>query len=78
MNNFSLGPTGGHGGNAFEDYILPDGARIREIHVSSGWYVDSIQFIYMDTKGQPTRGHASHRRRMVNTMKFSPWAKMNT
>ena len=52
MNISSLGPTGGHGGQAFEDYFLPEGASIREIHVRSGWYVDAIQFIYTDATGQ--------------------------
>lgn len=51
MEDVKLGPSGGDGGLPIEGYVIPIGARICEIEVTSGWYVDSIRVIYTDVEG---------------------------
>ena len=51
MEDAKLGLSGGDGGLPIEGYVIPPGARIREIEVTSGWYVDSIRIIYTDAEG---------------------------
>lgn len=51
MEDARLGLSGGDGGLPIEGYVIPPGARIREIEVTSGWYVDSIRVIYTDAEG---------------------------
>ena len=48
MEDVKLGPSGGDGGLPIVDYVIPAGARISEVKVTSGWYVDSIQIAYTD------------------------------
>lgn len=47
---------GGPGGNAFLDEAPPPGARVIEVHVRSGQYVDSVQLVYMLRDGQTIAG----------------------
>lgn len=51
MEDAKLGLSGGDGGLPIEGYVIPPGARICEIEVTSGWYVDSIRVIYTDAEG---------------------------
>lgn len=51
MEDVKLGPSGGDGGLPIVDYVIPAGARISEVKVTSGWYVDSIQIAYTDAAG---------------------------
>ncbi|MCG8351931.1 MAG: hypothetical protein MI924_29545 [Chloroflexales bacterium] len=51
MTIITLGPSGGLGGHYFSDYTLPPGARLKAIHVFAERYIDSIQFVYVDTAG---------------------------
>jgi predicted flap endonuclease-1-like 5' DNA nuclease len=53
MSNFRLGPAGGFGGQPFGDYVMPEGARLREIHVFANWCVDGLQFIFVNREGDP-------------------------
>ncbi len=50
----TLGTSGGEGGYPFAEYAIPDGTRIAAIRVLSGWYVDSIQLVYVDAAGNET------------------------
>lgn len=65
MDDIKLGPSGGEGGIPVVDYAIPAGARIREVHVTSGWFVDSIRIVYADETGATRSlpgvgGHGSH------------------
>ena len=51
MANLVLGPSGGNGGHAFEDYTIPAGAKVQEIRVNAGFYVDGLQLICVDAGG---------------------------
>jgi predicted flap endonuclease-1-like 5' DNA nuclease len=51
MSDTTLGPTGGHGGHEFNDYTVPAGASVREVHVFAGFYVDAVQLAYVDAGG---------------------------
>lgn len=51
MSNAKIGPSGGKGGLPFEGYEIPVGARVRQIRVTHGWFVDSIQVAYADVNG---------------------------
>lgn len=51
MKEVKLGASGGDGGLPVEGYVIPAGARISEVQVTSGWYVDSIRLIYTDAAG---------------------------
>lgn len=45
--------AGGPGGGAFVDSDIPDEARIVEVQVHAGQYVDSVQMIYVLPNGRP-------------------------
>jgi predicted flap endonuclease-1-like 5' DNA nuclease len=51
MSETNIGVSGGEGGIPIMDYIVPSAARIREVEVTSGWFVDSIKVIYVDASG---------------------------
>ncbi len=51
MANLVLGPSGGNGGHAFEGYTIPDGAKVQEIRVNAGFYVDGLQLTCVDAGG---------------------------
>ncbi|MFN3334906.1 MAG: jacalin-like lectin [Caldilinea sp.] len=51
MNETKIGVSGGEGGIPVEDYVIPAGARIREVKLTTGWFVDSIQVGYVDAAG---------------------------
>jgi predicted flap endonuclease-1-like 5' DNA nuclease len=53
MNKTRLGPVGGSGGQPFGDYVMPEGAHLREIHVFANWCVDGLQLIYVNRDGAP-------------------------
>jgi len=44
--------VGGSGGNEFHDYIPPNEARIKVVHVFTHEYVDALQFGYLDASGE--------------------------
>jgi predicted flap endonuclease-1-like 5' DNA nuclease len=47
--------VGGIGGQAFDNYMLPAGAHLKEIHVLSEKFVNALQFVYITSAGE--RGH---------------------
>lgn len=51
MSETNSGISGGEGGIPMMDYFVPVGARIREVEVTSGWFVDSIKVVYVDAAG---------------------------
>lgn len=51
MSDVKIGLSGGKGGLPVEGYVVPNAARIREIKLTSGWFIDSIQVNYVDTDG---------------------------
>lgn len=51
MADLVLGPSGGNGGHEFHGYAIPVGAKLREIRVTAGYYVDGIQLVYSDAGG---------------------------
>jgi predicted flap endonuclease-1-like 5' DNA nuclease len=53
MGSIRLGPAGGYGGEPFGDYVMPEGARLREIHIFANWCVDGLQLIYTNHEGEP-------------------------
>ncbi|MCU0493362.1 MAG: hypothetical protein MUD01_17385 [Chloroflexaceae bacterium] len=55
MTDVRIGPAGGLGGAAFDNYTLPEGARLKEIHVMSDMYVHALQLVYISASGE--RGH---------------------
>jgi hypothetical protein len=48
--------VGGPGGNAFSDPQPERGARVIEVQVHSGEYVDSVQLVYMFRDGRTVMG----------------------
>lgn len=70
MEDVKLGPSGGNGGLPIEGYVIPAGARISEVQVTSGWFVDSIQLLYTDVDGATHAlpgfgGNGSHEHRFI-------------
>ena len=47
----NLGPVGGHGGQPFDDYGIPDDARLTAVHVFAEWVIDAIRFDYAHADG---------------------------
>ncbi len=73
----ALGTSGGLGGHPFGDYSIPEGTRIAEIRVLSGWYVDSIQLVYVDATGkwttmEPVGGAGIHVAEREDRFLFEP------
>ena len=62
MSETKIGLSGGEGGMPIEGYVVPAGARIREVKVTTGWFVDSIQVGYVDAAGsvQSLHGIGGH------------------
>lgn len=65
MQDTRIGASGGEGGLPIEAYLIPAGARICEVEVSSGWFVDSLRIRYEDAAGAPHAlpgigGHGLH------------------
>ena len=46
-----LGPVGGDGGNPFDAYDVPEGARLSAIHVYCEWVIDALRFEYVQADG---------------------------
>jgi predicted flap endonuclease-1-like 5' DNA nuclease len=51
MADLVLGPSGGNGGHEFAGYTIPAGAKVYEIRVNAGFYVDGLQLVYIDNGG---------------------------
>jgi predicted flap endonuclease-1-like 5' DNA nuclease len=51
MSETKIGVSGGESGIPVEGYVIPAGARIREVKLTTGWFVDSIQVGYVDAAG---------------------------
>jgi predicted flap endonuclease-1-like 5' DNA nuclease len=51
MADLVLGPSGGNGGHEFSVYTIPAGAKVHEIRVNAGFYVDGLQLVYIDADG---------------------------
>lgn len=51
MSEERYGPAGGLGGEAFDNYMIPEGARIQAIHIFSGEYINGLQVAYIDAAG---------------------------
>jgi len=43
---------GGLGGVLFDGYQIPGDARLREVEVTSGWYIDSLRLLYSGPDGE--------------------------
>jgi len=56
METFQCGPSGGQGGNRFDDEIPADGVFISQIDVWSGTYIDAIQLTYSDNSRTTKHG----------------------
>ena len=54
MANLVLGPSGGNGGHEFDGYTIPAGAKVHEIRVNAGFYVDGLQLVCVDAAGAVT------------------------
>lgn len=52
MSEERYGPAGGLGGEAFDNYTIPEGAHIQAIHIFSGEYINGLQVSYIDAAGQ--------------------------
>ena len=52
MTRVTLGPAGGKGGDAFADYLVPEGGRITAVHVYANRYVDALQLEYATESGE--------------------------
>jgi hypothetical protein len=48
--------VGGNGGDSFFDTNIPNGARVREVHIYSGAYVDAVQMQYSLPDGRTLMG----------------------
>jgi predicted flap endonuclease-1-like 5' DNA nuclease len=51
MADLVLGPSGGNGGHEFDGYAIPAGAKVHEIRVNAGFYVDGLQLVCIDSMG---------------------------
>jgi len=51
MSETKIGLSGGESGIPIEGYVVPAGARIREVKLTTGWFVDSLQVGYVDAAG---------------------------
>ena len=47
----NLGPVGGHGGQPFDDYSIPDDARLTAVHVFAEWVVNAVRLDYAHADG---------------------------
>lgn len=52
MNYSTVGPTGGKGGNAFADYVVPENGRVSAVHIYADRYIDAIQLEYATETGE--------------------------
>ena len=53
MDNFHIGPVGGNGGRPFDNYDIPEDARLTAIHVFTEWVINALQFDFIQTDGTP-------------------------
>lgn len=51
MDKFQIGPTGGNGGQPFDNYDIPEGARLTAIHVFTEWVINALQFDFVNSDG---------------------------
>lgn len=52
MSTITMGPVGSVGGYPFANYTVPEGARIKAIHVRAATYVDALHIVYIDDAGE--------------------------
>jgi predicted flap endonuclease-1-like 5' DNA nuclease len=52
MERISMGPVGGNGGKPFENYDIPDDARVTAVHVFAEWVVNAVQLEYVQSDGR--------------------------
>jgi hypothetical protein len=50
-----LGPAGGTGGKPFNNYSIPEGARVTGVNIFTEWVIDALGFDYMDADGEAGR-----------------------
>jgi hypothetical protein len=60
--------AGGIGGDAFQDSSIPSNARVVEVRIASGNYIDSVQLVYALPDGRRTTG----------TLRGGPGGTVNT
>lgn len=53
MGMLQIGPVGGNGGKPFENYAIPEGARLTTIHVYTEWVINAIQLDFINSDGNP-------------------------
>ena len=53
MDKFQIGPAGGNGGRAFENYEIPEDARLTAVHIFTEWVVNAIQIDFSLPDGTP-------------------------
>ncbi len=60
MDQYHIGPAGGYGGQPFDNYDLPEGARLTAVHVYTDWVINALKFEYVAADGthgeRPTVG----------------------
>lgn len=52
METLHIGPVGGNGGKPFDNYAIPEKARVTAVHVYTEWVINAIQLDYMDSNGE--------------------------
>jgi hypothetical protein len=66
--------AGGGGGSSFADTGIPSGARVSEVYVASGDFIDSVQMNYELPDGRTSMGprHGGSGGRQQNTFRLDP------
>ncbi|WP_374688857.1 jacalin-like lectin [Promineifilum sp.] len=52
MENLRLGPVGGSGGKPFDDYTIPNDARLTAVHIYTEWVIDALRIDFVHVDGQ--------------------------
>lgn len=52
MENLRLGPVGGSGGKPFDDYTIPNDARLTAVHIYTEWVIDALRVDFVRADGQ--------------------------
>lgn len=52
MTDIRVGPVGGDGGNPFDNYSVPFGAQVSEVHLLVGDFIDAIQLVCIQADGE--------------------------
>lgn len=51
MSETELGPVGGHGGEPFDNYTIPENAHLTELHLFADNFINAIQIVYTTADG---------------------------